>query len=504
MKVCPILDQREGAIEEGPQAFSGPTQAFGRSSRQSCGGRRGRNKEQAGLPSATMAGKRIASSSITAAAASFHSFPLTLKESVGNRLLLVPLLFPRQRHSVHTFYGIRRWPPSGQCWLHSRPYSSEALVQPKHSEGSASVGDGGVKVKRKKLKGKRAVVKWLKFFRWKKKKEYERMTAEEKILYKLRKARKKEERLDEALKKIEPKESSETTHDPEILTPEEHFFFLKMGRKCKNYVPVGRRGIYQGVILNMHLHWKKHQTLKVIVKTFSHEEVKEIAVELARLTGGIVLDIDEENTIIMYRGKNYCQPPTEIMSPRVTLSRKKALDKSKYRDGLRAVRRYIPRLEQDLKLLQAQCSDGSKTNSAEDTETGDCDDNAHSGMSNRQLENATRVKEIIKRAEDCMDDESNSELGIESDSEGLSDIFETDTESEPEDKKEDHIYLGVFDKFPAQGGEEPEDFEDHLRQISMSTRVTQTGEHAKFPDLDEVDRLFLRAASLLKKKNKRQ
>ena len=43
------------------------------------------------------------------------------------------------------------------------------------------------KVKRKKLKGKRAVVRWLKFFRWKKKKEYERMTAEEKILYKLSK-----------------------------------------------------------------------------------------------------------------------------------------------------------------------------------------------------------------------------------------------------------------------------------------------------------------------------
>lgn len=48
-------------------------------------------------------------------------------------------------------------------------------------------GAGGAKVKRKKLKGKRAVVRWLKFFRWKKKKEYERMTAEEKILYKLRK-----------------------------------------------------------------------------------------------------------------------------------------------------------------------------------------------------------------------------------------------------------------------------------------------------------------------------
>lgn len=96
-----------------------------------------------------------------------------------------------------------------------------------------------------------------------------------------------------------------------------------MGHKCKNYVPVGRRGIFQGVILNMHLHWKKHQTLKVIVKTFTPEEVREIAAELARLSGGIVLDIHEENTIIMYRGKNYAQPPTEIMSPKVTLSRKK-------------------------------------------------------------------------------------------------------------------------------------------------------------------------------------
>lgn len=43
------------------------------------------------------------------------------------------------------------------------------------------------KIKRKKLKGKRQVVKWLKFFRWKKKKEFQRMTAEERILFKLRK-----------------------------------------------------------------------------------------------------------------------------------------------------------------------------------------------------------------------------------------------------------------------------------------------------------------------------
>ncbi|CAN0898075.1 Uncharacterized CRM domain-containing protein At3g25440, chloroplastic [Linum grandiflorum] len=214
--------------------------------------------------------------------------------------------------------GVKGW-----CsWIHS---SSSLLDSTEGmSANSAPVdGAGSGKVKRKKLKGKRAVVRWLRYFRWKKKKEYERMTNEEKILYKLTKARRKEERLIAAMSKIEPSESSETTHDPEILTPEEHFFFLKMGIKCKNYVPVGRRGIYQGVILNMHLHWKKHQTLKVVVKTFPPEEVKELAAELARLSGGIVLDIHDGNEIIMYRGKNYAQPPTEIMSPRVTLTRKK-------------------------------------------------------------------------------------------------------------------------------------------------------------------------------------
>lgn len=151
------------------------------------------------------------------------------------------------------------------------------------------------------------------------------MTPEEKLMYKLKKARRKEERLVAALQKLEPKESSDPTHDPEILTPEEHFYYLKMGHKSKNYVPIGRRGVFNGVILNMHLHWKKHQTVKVIVKTFTPDEVREIAAELVRLTGGIVLDIFEGNTIIMYRGRNYAQPPTEIMSPRIALSKRKVM-----------------------------------------------------------------------------------------------------------------------------------------------------------------------------------
>ncbi|KAM1031591.1 hypothetical protein ACFX2C_035357 [Malus domestica] len=396
--------------------------------------------------------------------------------------------------------GIARFPLECQKWVHSAPCVNtehkavEPLENSKDGAGAEATGDG--KVKRKKLKGKRAVVRWLKFFRYKKKKDYERMTAEEKILHKLRKAQRKEERLVEALKKIEPSEPSETNHDPEILTPEEHFYFLKMGLKCKNYVPVGRRGIYQGVILNMHLHWKKHQTLQVVVKTFSPEEVKEIASELARLTGGIVLGIHEEYTIIMYRGKNYSQPPTEIMSPRVTLSRKKALDKSKYKDGLRAVRKYIPKLEQDLELLRAQAKRKVDINTEyieETQETGtESTDGAHSGSSSKlKLEASNKVKEMMDRSKERSEDDLSTDVDIASDSEDLSDIFDTDSEKETEKKAERPLYLEEFEKFPVEGDGEPEDFEDHLRQISRDAKKDKSlDEDAGLPNFDEVDREF--------------
>ncbi|KAA0064791.1 putative CRM domain-containing protein [Cucumis melo var. makuwa] len=399
----------------------------------------------------------------------------------------------------------------GYRWIHS-----DKSVEPlEKSEGKSAIGstDGsGIKEEetkkktRKKLKGKRAVVRWLKFFRWKKKKEYERMTSEEKILFKMNKARKKEKRLVEALEKIEPANSSDTTHDPEILTPEEHFYFLKMGIKGKNYVPVGRRGIYQGVILNMHLHWKKHQTVKVVVKTFSPEEVKEIAAELARLTGGLVLDIHEENTIIMYRGKNYSQPPTEIMSPRVSLSRRKALFKSKYRDGLRAVRKHIPKLEQELRLLQSQATLNCKSNgdSVEHMQETVNDSNKSKVISSLNLEILDDSTNAVRVSNDWSDDSSPVDTGISSDSEDLSDMFETDIDSEADEKMEKPLFLKEFEKFAAETEEdEMEDLSDQLRQISMDSKQAKILENdVNSPEFDEVDRLFLRSASLLKKKRR--
>ncbi|XP_030498404.2 uncharacterized CRM domain-containing protein At3g25440, chloroplastic isoform X2 [Cannabis sativa] len=394
----------------------------------------------------------------------------------------------------------RRFLLDGQQWFHSASCLRmvDKVVEPTNdTEINAAVDDGvgSTKMKRMKLKGKRAVVRWLKFFRWKKKKDYERMTPEEKILYKLRKAQKKEARYVEALKKIEPSESSETTHDPEILTPEEHFFFLKMGLKCKNYVPVGRRGIYQGVILNMHLHWKKHQTLQVVVKTFTPEEVREIATELARLTGGIVLDIHEENTIIMYRGKNYSQPPTEIMSPRVALSRRKALDKSKYRDGLRAVRKYLPKLQQDLVLLQSQ----AKSKPANITDVVEKTDETVLQSTDSESYSKLQWEKMADESKQCSARDLVMKAALASDSEDLSDIFETDSEREAEEKGERPLYLEEFEKFPVKNYEEPEDFQDHLRQISQDSKnAKSSSEDVDLQNFDEVDKLFIRAAFRLK------
>lgn len=95
----------------------------------------------------------------------------------------------------------------------------------------------------------------------------------------------------------------------------------KMAQKRSNYVPVGRRGVFGGVILNMHMHWKKHETVKVICKPCKPGQVHEYANEIARLSGGTPIQIIGDDTIIFYRGKNYVQP--EIMSPIDTLSKKR-------------------------------------------------------------------------------------------------------------------------------------------------------------------------------------
>ncbi|XP_078443952.1 RNA-binding CRS1 / YhbY (CRM) domain protein [Wolffia australiana] len=213
-------------------------------------------------------------------------------------------------------------------------------IQTKANEGTKHV-----------KKSKKAKLKELRFFRLKAKKKMKSPNPEVRIRYKLGKAKRKEEWLIEKLRKFELPRGVDPICDPEILTEEERFYLKRTGEKKKNYVNVGRRGVFGGVVLNMHLHWKKHETVKVVCRPCRPGQVHEYAEEISRLSKGIIIDVAPNNTILFYRGKNYVQP--HVMSPPDTLSKQKALEKYKLEQSLEHTGQYIEKLEMELEEYRA-------------------------------------------------------------------------------------------------------------------------------------------------------
>ncbi|XP_028754236.1 uncharacterized CRM domain-containing protein At3g25440, chloroplastic-like [Neltuma alba] len=201
--------------------------------------------------------------------------------------------------------------------------------------------------KEKKVKmSRKTKLKELRFYRLKAKKEMNSPISEVRIRYKLEKAKWKEAWLIEKLRKFEAPKSPAEIYDPEILTEEEIHYLKRTGEKKKNYVPVGRRGVFGGVVLNIHLHCKRHETVKVVCKPCKPGQVHEYAEELASLSKGIVIDIKPNNTMIFYRGKNYVQP--KVMSTPDTPSKEKALEKYRYEQSLEHTSQFIEKLEKEL------------------------------------------------------------------------------------------------------------------------------------------------------------
>ncbi|XP_044487887.1 uncharacterized CRM domain-containing protein At3g25440, chloroplastic isoform X2 [Mangifera indica] len=204
-----------------------------------------------------------------------------------------------------------------------------------------------VKEKAKRLKmSKKSKLNELRFYRLMAKKKMNSPNPAVRIRYKLEKAKRKESWLIEKLRKFEIPKGPPERYDPEILTEEERHYLKRTGEKKKNYVQVGRRGVFGGVVLNMHLHWKKHETVKVVCKPCKPGQIHAYAEELSRLSKGIVIDIKPDNTVIFYRGKNYVQP--EVISPPSTLSKVKALEKYRYEQSLEHTSGFIEKLEQEL------------------------------------------------------------------------------------------------------------------------------------------------------------
>lgn len=173
------------------------------------------------------------------------------------------------------------------------------------------------------------------------------MTDEERLIYNLKRAKKKVAVLLQKLKKYELPELPPPLHDPELLTAEQLQAYKKIGFRNKNYVPVGVRGVFGGVVQNMHLHWKFHETVQVCCDNFPKERIKDMATMLARLSGGIVVNVHNVKTIIMFRGRNYRQPKNLI--PINTLTKRKALFKARFEQALESQKLNIKKIEQELR-----------------------------------------------------------------------------------------------------------------------------------------------------------
>ncbi len=62
------------------------------------------------------------------------------------------------------------------------------------------------------------------------------------------------------------------------------------------------RNIYGGTVHYMHMHCKKHETVRLGCDNFPKEKINEMGEEPERLNGGTVIDIHEAKTIIMWQG----------------------------------------------------------------------------------------------------------------------------------------------------------------------------------------------------------
>lgn len=91
----------------------------------------------------------------------------------------------------------------------------------------------------------------------------------------------------------------------------------------------GRRGVFDGTVENMHLHWKYRELVKIILKSKTFDHVKKIALALEAESGGVLVSVDKVSkgyAIVVFRGKDYKRPST--LRPKNLLTKRKALARS--------------------------------------------------------------------------------------------------------------------------------------------------------------------------------
>ncbi|XP_004300521.1 PREDICTED: chloroplastic group IIA intron splicing facilitator CRS1, chloroplastic [Fragaria vesca subsp. vesca] len=176
------------------------------------------------------------------------------------------------------------------------------------------------------------------------------------IEHKLGVAQAKKLRAESLLNKIESAMlPAGPDYDQETITDEERVMFRRVGLRMKAYLPLGIRGVFDGVIENMHLHWKHRELVKLISKQKTLAFVEDSARLLEYESGGILVAIErvpKGYALIYYRGKNYQRPIT--LRPRNLLTKAKALKRSVAMQRHEALSQHIEELERTIEQMRSE------------------------------------------------------------------------------------------------------------------------------------------------------
>ncbi|XP_058086314.1 CRM-domain containing factor CFM3A, chloroplastic/mitochondrial [Magnolia sinica] len=175
---------------------------------------------------------------------------------------------------------------------------------------------------------------------------------EKKLSLAERKLMKAERALDKVEAFLKPAERST---DPESITDEERFMFRKLGLRMKAFLLLGRRGVFDGTVENMHLHWKYRELVKIIVKAKNFAQVRNVALSLEAESGGVLVSVDKISkgfAIIIFRGKDYKRP--QMLRPKNLLTKRKALARSIELQRREALWNHISALNRRVEILRSE------------------------------------------------------------------------------------------------------------------------------------------------------
>ncbi|KAA8548051.1 hypothetical protein F0562_004688 [Nyssa sinensis] len=150
--------------------------------------------------------------------------------------------------------------------------------------------------------------------------------------------------------------------DKEGITEEERYMLRKSGLRMKPFLLLGRRGVFDGTIENMHLHWKYRELVKIISGGRSIEEIHGIARTLEAESDGILVAAERVSkgyAIIVYRGKNYKRPA--CLRPRTLLNKREAMKRSMEAQRRESLKLHVLKLSRNIDELMLQLAKDKET-----------------------------------------------------------------------------------------------------------------------------------------------